>query len=122
MDNDQNIQPVIQPDEKRQREVSAGQDDILVKVLGIPQVDYQCVTVNSSWFDKGLIEGDIVLFKQADAGGARDIVLIDEDGQVRMGLMAYPGYLETFSGTRPLEAQEKIIGVGIALARKLGGE
>lgn len=117
MDKDENIPA----GEKRHRQVDADEDDILVQVLGIPEADYQCVTVNSSWLEKGLIEGDIVLFKQSDVGGDRDIVLIEEEGRVRLGLMAGAGYLETFSGTRPLEAKEKIIGVGVALARKLGG-
>ena len=116
MEKDENIPA----QEKRQLQLYASHQDVLVQALDIPEADYQCVTVNGSWLDKGLIEGDIVLCKPAEFGNEGDIVLIEEDNQIRLGLLAMPGFLQTFSGTRPLEVSEKIVGVGVALARKLG--
>jgi hypothetical protein len=45
--------------------------------------------------------------------------LIEEDGQTRLGIIFEPGYLETRAGSRPIESQEQIVGIGVALARKL---
>ena len=105
--------------EKRHLQVYADDDDILVRVLDIPEADYECVMVNSSWPEKSLLDGDIILFAaRTDAEGG-DIVLIEEDGRVRLGLLSRPGFLETTIGRRPLEASERIIGVGVALARRL---
>jgi hypothetical protein len=106
--------------EKRHLQVYADDEDILVRVLDIPEADYECVMVNSSWPEKSLLEGDIILFAaRADAEGG-DVVLIEEDeGRVRLGLLSRPGFLETTIGRRPLEASERIIGVGVALARRL---
>jgi hypothetical protein len=106
--------------EKRHLQVYADDEDILVRVLDIPEADYECVMVNSSWPEKSLLEGDIILFAAgADAEGG-DIVLIqEEEKRVRLGILARPGFLETTQGRRPLEASERIMGVGIALARRL---
>ena len=109
---------IATPDKRRQR-VSADADDILVRVLDIPEADYECVMVNSSWLEHGLLEGDIILFAARDNPEEGDIVLIEEDQHARLGLAAVPGYLDTAQGRRPLEWSERIIGVGVALARKL---
>lgn len=115
MDKDENISS----HEKRRLQVSAKTDDILVRILDIPEADYECVMVNSSWVDKGLIEGDIILFVERSDPVAGDIVLIEEEGRTRLGLASSYGFLETSIGRRPIEASERIIGVGVALARKL---
>lgn len=107
--------------EKRRLQVYADDEDVLVKVLAIPEADYECVMVNSSWPEKSLVEGDIVLCADNRTAGAGDIVLIEEEGRVRLGVLAEPGFLETRSGSRPIEESERIIGVGVALARKLPG-
>jgi hypothetical protein len=114
-------QEIIEAHEKRRQQVYVDNGDVLARVLGVRQGDYECVKVNHSWPEKGLIEGDIILFVASDAAEAGDIILIEEEGQTRLGIIFEPGFLETRSGSRPLEAQERIIGVGVALARKLGG-
>ena len=106
--------------EKRHVQVSADDDDILVRVLDIPEADYECVMVNSSWAEKSLLEGDVILFAWPVEAEGGDIVLIEDDeDHVRLGLLSRPGFLETAIGRRPLEASERIIGVGVALARRL---
>jgi hypothetical protein len=77
--------------------------------------------VNGSWPEKSLVEGDIVLCADGRSPLAGDIVLIEQEGRVRLGILAEPGFLETRSGSRPLELSERIIGVGVAIARKLSG-
>lgn len=111
---------ILPADEKRRQQVYVDEDDALAEVLGVAQGDYECVMVNSSWPEKSLLEGDIVLFDKGEYPQAGDIVLIEQEGMVRMGLMGEYGYLETPNGNRPLEATERIVGVGLALARKLG--
>jgi len=117
MEKDENIPA----HEKRRQQVYADVEDGLVQVLGVQQADYECVMVNSSWPEKSLLEGDIILlaytYRVQPAGG--DIVLIEQDGQTRLGLLAEAGVLQTMHGARPLDASEQIIGVGVALARKL---
>jgi hypothetical protein len=117
MDKDENIPS----HEKRRQQVYADDEDVLVEVLGIAQADYECVMVNSSWPEKSLLEGDIILFaytyRSEPRGG--DIVLIEQDGHTRLGILATPGELETINGPRPLDESERIVGVGVALARKL---
>ncbi|HEX8089625.1 MAG TPA: hypothetical protein VF762_12260, partial [Blastocatellia bacterium] len=100
----------------------ADDEDILVRVLDIPEADYECVMVNRSWPEKSLLEGDIILFAaRGDAEGG-DVVLIEgEEGHVRLGISSKPGFLETTYGRRPLEGSERVIGVGVALARRLRG-
>ena len=117
MEKDQNILA----HEKRRLQVYADDEDVVVKVLGIPEADYECVMVNGSWPEKSLVEGDIVLCADGRVPLAGDIVMIEEEGRVRLGVLAEPGYLETKQGSRPIEASEKIVGVGVALARKLSG-
>ncbi len=118
MEKDENIQT----HEKRRQQVHVDDEDVLAQVLGVREGDYECVMVNHSWPEKGLIEGDIILFVARDAGEAGDIVLIEEEGRTRLGIIFEPGFLETRSGSRPLEAQERIVGVGMALARSLKDE
>ena len=117
MEKDENIPA----HEKRRLQVYADDEDVLVKVLGIPEADYECVTVNGSWAEKSLLEGDIILCAQDRTPLSGDIVLIEDEGRERLGVLAEPGFLETRSGSRPLEASEHIVGVGVALARKLSG-
>jgi hypothetical protein len=105
--------------EKPRQKVSADEDDILVQVLGISETDYECAVVNSSWVERGFIEGDVILFGLRHDPADGDIVLIEEAGVTRMGVAADPGYLQTRQGRRPLEPEEQIIGVGSALVRKL---
>jgi hypothetical protein len=106
-------------DEKRRLLVSAREGDIMVRVLDIPEADYQCVVVNRGWYEKALLEGDLILFAERSDPEMGDIVLIEEEGETRLGIASNYGFLETAIGRRPLEASERIIGVGIALARKL---
>jgi SOS-response transcriptional repressor LexA len=117
VEKDQNIPA----HEKRRLQVYADDEDVVVRVLGIPEADYECVMVNGSWAEKSLLEGDIVLCADGRAALAGDIVLIEEEGRVRLGVLAEPGFLETRNGSRPIEASERIVGVGVALARKLSG-
>lgn len=117
MEKDQNILA----HEKRRLQVYADDEDVVVKVLGIPEADYECVMVNGSWAEKSLLEGDIVLCADGRAPLAGDIVLIEEDGRVRLGILAEPGFLETKNGNRAIQESERIVGVGVALARKLSG-
>lgn len=113
---------ILPAHEKRRQVVYVDEDDALAQVLGVEEGDYECVMVNSSWLEKSLLEGDIVLFSKGEDPQAGDIVLLEQEGMVRMGLMGEYGYLETPNGNRPLEATERIIGVGLALARKLGAK
>jgi len=115
MEKDENIPA----GEKRRLQAYVDGEDALARLLGVPEADYECVTVNSSWPDKGLIEGDVILVTASDVARGGDIVLIEEDGHVRLGLISEPGWLETAYGTRPLNATEHIVGVGLALARRL---
>lgn len=117
MEKDENIPA----HDKRRLQVYADDEDVLVKVLGIPEADYECVMVNGTWVEKSLVEGDIVLCAGNRAPLTGDIVLIEQEGRVRLGVLAEPGFLETKSGSRPLSESERIIAVGVALARKLSG-
>lgn len=112
----------IAANEKRRQQVYADDDDILVRVLDIPEADYECVIVNSTWLERGLLEGDIILFAARDNPEEGDIVLIEEDQHTRLGISSVPGYLETTQGRRPLEWSERIVGVGVALARRLAAK
>jgi hypothetical protein len=109
----------IKVEEKRRLQAYVDGEDVLARVLGVPEADYECVTVNSSWPDKGLVEGDVILITAGEVARGGDIVLIEEEGQVRLGLVSEPGWLETAYGARPLNATEQIVGVGLALARRL---
>lgn len=107
--------------EKRRQQVYADDEDVLVEVLGLPEADYECIRVNSSWSGKSLLEGDIILFAYSYRAEPRagDIVLIEQEDETRLGLLASAGELETINGPRPLDESERIIGVGVALVRKL---
>lgn len=106
--------------EPRRLQLYAADDDLLVETRIITEGDYECVRVNSSWPEKNLFAGDVIFFTAADVADAGDIVLIEHDGSVRIGLVAEPGSLETPAGQRPMEATERIVGVGVALASRLG--
>lgn len=106
--------------DERRLQLYAADDDLLVEARILAEGDYECVRVNSSWPEKNLFAGDVIFFAAGDAGDAGDIVLIEQGGSVRIGLVAEPGLLETPAGCRPLEASEKIIGIGVALASRLG--
>jgi hypothetical protein len=114
--SDENVLPASA---NRRLEVFASPDDLLVRILDIPDATYECITANSSWPEKGLVEGDIVLCARGAMAGEGDIVLIEQDGREKLGIMSSPGFLETPRGNRMLEASENVVGVGIALARKL---
>ena len=107
--------------EKRRLRFYADHEDIVVKAVGVPEADYECVRVNGTWAEKSLLEGDIVLCADGRIPLPGDIVLIEEDGRVRLGVLSEPGYLETKTGSRPMEPSERIAGVGVALVRKLSG-
>lgn len=116
MDNNENLPA----HEKRRQIVHAAATDILVQVLGIPETGYECMRVNHSWPERGLLEGDIVLFATRSDAAEDDIVLIEDEGETRLGIASTTGYLQTPRGPRAMEATERIIGVGVGLARKLG--
>lgn len=109
-----------QPHENRQVEVYLDEDDVLAQALGLAEGDYLCITVNVSWPEKGFLEGDVIILTPRQVADAGDIVLIEEEGSVRIGLVSRPGFLETLYGRRPLEATEQIIAVAVALARRMG--
>lgn len=115
MDHEENIKP----NDKRRLQMYAAHNDVLVNVLDVPEADYECVRVNSPWHERGLLEGDIVLCNASSEANDGDIVMIEKEGDVRLGVLLTAGYLDTPIGTRPLEPSERIIGVGVALARKL---
>ena len=117
MEKDENIPA----HEKRRLQVYADDEDVVVKALGIPEGHYECVMVNGSWAEKSLLEGDVVLCADGRVPLAGDIVLIEEEGRVRLGVLAQPGFLETKHGSRPIGPSERIVGVGVALTRKLSG-
>ena len=104
----------------RRLQLYAADDDLLVETQILKEGDYECVRVNSSWPEKNLFAGDVLFFTAADVADAGDIVLIEQEGSVRIGLVAEPGSLETPAGQRPMEASERIIGVAAALASRLG--
>jgi len=103
----------------RRLQVYVDKDDTVSRVLDVAEGDYECVRVNSSWPDKGLIEGDMVLIRATPTAQGGDIVLLEEDGRERLGIVHEPGWLETLSGVRPLSASERLTGVGVALVRAL---
>jgi hypothetical protein len=106
-------------DEKRRLQVYVDKDDALARTLNLAEADYECIRVNGTWLDKGLLEGDMVLISAGPTARGGDIVLLEEDGRERLGLMHEPGWLETLSGVRPLNATERVAGVGVALVRAL---
>src|ERR1044072_7673394 len=109
MDKDENIQG----HEKRRSQVYAKSDDILVRILDIPEAGYECVMANSSWIDTGLLEGDIILIAESNNPVPGDIVLIEEEGRTRLGLASGYGVLGTLFGRRPLGVAAGLIGGGV---------
>jgi hypothetical protein len=106
-------------DEKRRLQVYVDKDDVLARSLDLAEADYECIRVNGTWLDKGLMEGDMVLISKNPVPRGGDVVLLEEDGRERLGVMHEPGWLETLSGVRPLNATERVAGVGVALVRAL---
>jgi hypothetical protein len=106
--------------ESRHQRVYVDDDELVARVLEVPEGYYECVIVNSSWSEKSLLEGDRILFDEAKTPDTGDIVLLEEEGRIRVGLIWLPGYLETPGGNRPLEPNERVIGVAVALVRRLG--
>jgi hypothetical protein len=94
-------------------------DDTISRLVDIPAGEYEGVMVNNSWPEKGLISGDIILFQRDRYPNPGDIVLLESDNSANIGLMGGPGYLETPYGSRPLDADENITSVGLALIRRL---
>ena len=76
--------------EKRRQQVYADNDDVLVRVLDIPEAAYECVMVNSSGLARGLLEGDIILFAARDNPEEGEIVLIEEEQYTRLGIASVP--------------------------------
>lgn len=104
---------------KRLIEVRVGAWDVLAEAFGLPEGEYKCVTVNNTWVEKGLFEGDAILFAEGREAEAGDVVLIEEGGKIKLGLLSSPSYLETPYGVRPIEESERIVAVGLILIRKL---
>ena len=107
--------------ENRRLTVFVDHEDVFCTVLGLAEADYECVTVNNDWLEKGLVAGDIIMFCYGQSCGGGDVVLIEEDGHTRLGLVSSPGYLEMPGGVRPLRTSEQIVAVGMALGRRLVG-
>lgn len=108
----------IQSEDMRRRRIFIEEEDVSVTILGMSEGYYDCVRVNSEWLERGFLEGDIILFGEGEPDDG-DIVLIEEDGDTRLGVASAPGYLMTRQGMRPLDPTEKIVGVGRGLVRRL---
>src|SRR5262249_62010419 len=96
MEKDENVPA----GEKRRLQAYVDGEDVLARVLGVPEADYECVTVNSSWPDKGLVEGDVVLITAGQIARGGGIVVVEEEGHVRLGLISEPGGREGAYGGR----------------------
>ncbi len=103
---------------ERRRRIYLEEEDVSVVVLGMSEGFYECVRVNSEWLERGFLEGDIILFAAGEPEDG-DIVLIEEDGDTRLGVASAPGYLLTRQGMRPLDPRETIVSVGRGLVRRL---
>lgn len=110
---------IVETDDSRRTQLYIDDEDVMVRVLKLPEGDYEIVKVNSSWLERGFLEGDVILFADNVEPEDGDIVLIEEDGLTRLGVASAPGYLLTVQGPRPLDPGETIVGVGMGLARKL---
>ena len=113
-----NSEETMQNEDERRRRIYIEEEDVSVSVLGMSEGYYECVTVNSEWLERGFLEGDIILFAEGEPEDG-DIVLIEEDGDTRLGVASAPGYLMTRQGMRPRDPTERIIGVGRGLVRRL---
>jgi hypothetical protein len=109
----------VETDERRRRQVYIDDEDVTVLLLGMKKGDYECVRVNAPWLDRGLLEGDVILFNEESEPEDGDIVLIEEGGETRLGIASAPGYLLTLQGPRILDPTETIVGVGLGLVRSL---
>ena len=115
MENDD----IVETDEPRRVQLYVDDEDVMVRVLNLNEGDYEIVKVNSSWLERGFLEGDVILFAEDKEPEDGDIVLIEDDGMTRLGVASAPGYLLTLQGPRPLDPGETIVGVGMGLARRL---
>ena len=109
----------LEDGEDRRRQLYIDDEDITVRLLKIPEGDYECVTVNSDWYERSLLEGDVILIALGLEPEDGDIVLIEENGLTRLGIASAPDYLLTKYGPRMLEPNEYIVGVGKGLIRRL---
>jgi hypothetical protein len=109
----------LEAGEDRRRQLYIDDDDVTVRVLNIPEGDYECVTVNSAWQERGILEGDVILIALGVEPEDGDIVLIEENGMTRLGVASAEHYLLTQYGPRMLEPSEYIVGVGKGLIRRL---
>lgn len=105
--------------ERRRVQVYLDDEDVMVRLLGLAEGDYECVRVDTAYAERALLEGDRILFTEESEPEDGDIVLIEEDGEMRLGIASAPGYLLTLYGPRMLEPGETIIGVGVGLIRRL---
>ena len=119
MSTDMSANEAATADENRRRRVNIGDDDLAVRLLGLAAGEYECVFVDTPWLERGFVEGDVILFNQETEAEDGDIVLIEEDGETRLGVASAPGYLLTLYGPRLLEGSETIVGVGLGLVRSL---
>src|SRR5262245_62097306 len=103
-------QDTTKSEDERRRRIYIEEEDVSVTVLGMSEGYYDCVRVNSEWLERGFLEGDIILFSEGGPDDG-DIVLIEEEGDTRLGVASAPGYLMTRQGMRPLDPTEKIVGV-----------
>jgi hypothetical protein len=110
---------IVEAQEKRRIQLYIDDEDLMVRVLKLNEGDYEIVTVNSSWLERGFLEGDVILFAEEIEPDDGDIVLIEDEGMTRLGVASAPGYLLTVQGPRPLDPGETIVGVGMGLARRL---
>jgi hypothetical protein len=104
---------------RRLTEVRVGSWDVLAEKFDLPEGEYKCVTINNTWLEKGLFEGDAILFAEGREAQAGDVVLIEEGGKMKLGLLSSASYLDTPYGVRPLEETERIVAVGLVLIRRL---
>lgn len=109
----------LEAGEDRRRQLYIDDEDITVRLLKIPEGDYECATVNSDWYERSLLEGDVILIALGVEPEDGDIVLIEENGLTRLGIASAPDYLLTKYGPRMLEPNEYIVGVGKGLIRRL---
>jgi hypothetical protein len=109
-------------DDKRRRQVYIDDEDIAVRLLGLAEGTYECVNVDTPWLERGFLEGDVILFNSETEAEDGDIVLIEEEGETRLGVASAPGYLLTKYGPRMLDPTEYIVGVGLGLVRRLRRE
>lgn len=107
---------------RRRRQVYVDDEDMMVRLLGLREGDYECVRVDTPWLERGFLDGDVILFNEETEPEDGDIVLIEEDGETRLGVASAPGYLLTLNGPRMLEPGETIVGVGLGLIRRLRRE